>query len=605
MKCLTLFLIMVLLFGAVTVGVKVLAQENSYFVSVNVDKLYVLHDDQFQVTVVSNASNVEVQFINNGEVEASYTHAANTTRTFTANPSFPYGEYTIKAFYENYTAQTMLTLLDINGWQETSFPYSRIHKNANYTFYGNGTINVQLNNETLNLDLSMIKHLVNLYDLDVEAYYNDMNFRVKFSKNDIVLNLNFAFIHSGCKFIIKGTLDQPRTFSFELENPQRFKRYLGTLRNGNLVFDFSDFRRLGQAFTYSNGVLMVDVPQKFQLDPTLFSDGFESGDTSEWDGSSGTVNVVTGSPYQGVYSASFGTSGANYVYKNVSATGNIFVRVYWNTSSLSATNGRSTSIIRLREANGTVLATLTYEYSSPNYRWSYNIGYGRTANDIITANQYYCLEIEYDADSDTHTFWRNETQLISFSQSISGDVSIVDVGSPAHNYWGATATLDNAVIADSYIGAESEEEANSISLTLTAPANESTVTAYAQTMNYTPTLAGSDNYQNATLYVNGTDVASNQTAITNATVNSISYTYPSNGNYLWDVLVYNSTHGVFSSNGNYTLTVEVPAPTPTPTPTPAPGELTTSEVLGVCIALVIVFMTIPIALIYARKKKNE
>lgn len=120
-----------------------------------------------------------------------------------------------------------------------------------------------------------------------------------------------------------------------------------------------------------------------------------------------------------------------------------------------------------------------------------------------------------------------------------------------------------------------EEQQQGITVVLNAPQNNTITTQYTQTFNYTPT-AINDTFNAACLYINMVPVAYNETAIANATVNSINYTFPSNGVYVWNIQVYNSTAGVYA-DGNYTLLVNVP-PTPTPTetptitPTPNPSE---------------------------------
>jgi hypothetical protein len=125
----------------------------------------------------------------------------------------------------------------------------------------------------------------------------------------------------------------------------------------------------------------------------------------------------------------------------------------------------------------------------------------------------------------------------------------------------ATFTVSNQVnrvwsIYANYTASAASPE--TLTLNLDTPDNDSTITTYTQSMNYTPTLIGSDSFSNATLYVNGTAAAYNQTAIQNATLNSINYVFPgANATYLWDIQVWNSTHAVFSSNGNFTLTVAV------------------------------------------------
>jgi hypothetical protein len=110
----------------------------------------------------------------------------------------------------------------------------------------------------------------------------------------------------------------------------------------------------------------------------------------------------------------------------------------------------------------------------------------------------------------------------------------------------------------------------SLSVTLGNPANNTAKTDnFNVTFAYTPYIVGSDKYYGSSLVVNGSVVASNQTAITNNSENSITYSFASNGTYYWNIRVQNTTHiATAAEPRNITLAVVVPNPTVTPTPTP-------------------------------------
>ncbi|MCL5876316.1 MAG: hypothetical protein M1540_00705 [Candidatus Bathyarchaeota archaeon] len=119
-----------------------------------------------------------------------------------------------------------------------------------------------------------------------------------------------------------------------------------------------------------------------------------------------------------------------------------------------------------------------------------------------------------------------------------------------------------------------EESVESITVVLNAPANNTGKTDnFNVTFTYIPYLLGSGQFYGANLVLNGSIVqsATNQSAISNNVVNSISYTFTANGTYYWNIRLQNSTHAVISDEPrNITLAVYVPDPTATPTPTPAP-----------------------------------
>jgi hypothetical protein len=127
-----------------------------------------------------------------------------------------------------------------------------------------------------------------------------------------------------------------------------------------------------------------------------------------------------------------------------------------------------------------------------------------------------------------------------------------------------------------------DETYETLTVALNSPADGNTITTYDCTFSYTPTLIGSDQFIEARLVINDTATAAvNQTAIQNATSNTIAYTFTSNGTYIWNVQVRNSTNSVAAPT-NFVLKVSVyiepeatPTPTPTETPTPSPEPTST------------------------------
>lgn len=133
-----------------------------------------------------------------------------------------------------------------------------------------------------------------------------------------------------------------------------------------------------------------------------------------------------------------------------------------------------------------------------------------------------------------------------------------------------------------------------IRVTLNTPANNTIISQFDCTFTYTPIILGSDKFHLANLVINsGTGenggfweyYKSNQTAIVNATQNSIAYQFTQNGTYIWNIRLYNSTHSIIASEKSldgsehttsYILTVAVYEPTPTPSPTPTPTPTSTS-----------------------------
>lgn len=192
---------------------------------------------------------------------------------------------------------------------------------------------------------------------------------------------------------------------------------------------------------------------------------------------------------------------------------------------------------------------VTWEYDTTDLTWKNGSLVGSPV--AVTAGEYYWLGFQYDKGGSAIQYnirWAGSANQEYYKTSWTS-------GLPPPDPAGAGFSTANFKIAEiAYVEAIPEE---GISLTLDSPANESTVTEFSNSFGYTPYLFGSDSFYNATLYVDGVGVASNSTAITNATLNTIGYSLPENGTYLWDIQLFNSTTGLFSDNGNFTLTASV------------------------------------------------
>ncbi len=147
-----------------------------------------------------------------------------------------------------------------------------------------------------------------------------------------------------------------------------------------------------------------------------------------------------------------------------------------------------------------------------------------------------------------------------------------------------TAIFILTILANAYLvyvaGTEAQVTTPTLTVGLNKPDNNTAKTDnFNQTFTFTPILTTSDSFQRATLILNGTFAATNQTAISNNTVSSISYTFTGNGTWFWDIQLEATNHSPVTSTEysatllgarNITVAVFIPNPTPTPTPTPSP-----------------------------------
>lgn len=406
----------------------------------------------------------------------SYSHTANTTRQFTVTSAYPYGTYTIKAVAGETVVSTWLSVVDVTGWQQTGFPYERSHNGLDYTFFANGTIKAENQQDIMLIDLSTLRTLVNLYDLDVTATYNSMNFRVNFQKAGILnVNFVFSFIHTGCKFVVEGELDQARDFSFNIQNPSRLKKLVDSVKQGNLIFDYSDLRKAAHVFSYSNGILTLSLPQQFSFDPVIFSDGFEGNPFNEWSSTSGTPTVVTSPVHHGVNATEFDSKLNEFLVYSFASEENPFSRCYINFTSLHDSGQSTEFILAYRDVTtGYYLARLGVKNDGGVHKWQLiyrdNGGYttALSTQQTPTTGEWYSIELEAlcsTADGNLDGEYRvyvDGNNLTDIAQSgIDTDVTNAEefrcgqVGTRDITY-----VIDCVVLSDEYIGVEGEEGQN-------------------------------------------------------------------------------------------------------------------------------------------------
>ncbi|MGD6853389.1 MAG: hypothetical protein ACQCN6_15120 [Candidatus Bathyarchaeia archaeon] len=164
-----------------------------------------------------------------------------------------------------------------------------------------------------------------------------------------------------------------------------------------------------------------------------------------------------------------------------------------------------------------------------------------------------------------------------------------------------------------------------IAVSLKSPSNGAKITDdFNCSFVFVPSVNGTDKFTKASLIINGSTVASNQTAIIADQNNTIYYKFASNGTYNWNIQLQSESFTVTApSNNNFTVSVYVaptatPTPTPTavptatptavptatatPTPTPAPLLADTTWLLVIIAALLIIAIIIAVLLILKRRK---
>lgn len=449
------------------------------YVYVATDESYTLPGGSVTVYAYSSMPTVNVKIYNPSGVQVyNQVWTSNTSRTLPVASNAPVGYYRIEAAVSGAEYRCWFTVLRATGWSTPSFPYVKTHQGLTYTFYGNWTLSVDLEGDRLKLDLKTLRYLAETYGLEVAPRVNDMVFRVRFSKASITVDMIFAFIHSGCKLIVNGTLDHARDIDLKV-SASALRKALDTVdgfKSGHIHFDWADLRRAEQAFTYDRdtGVLTVSCPQTFFLDPNIYEDGFESGDFSSWTGTTENTGVATvqnvtrhhGTWAMQVSNLQFATSIAR-ADKNIGAVTDAYVRVYGRMEDMFTYDGYNSIGGWVRNQAGGSIACAVFQKNSSGHLWGVRLFdpstyYLASSYSSIVSDRWYQIElrVKVDGSAGILQLWVDgvlQVNVTGIDTNNRGSIDQVSVGiyCIAGNEPSArTGYLDCAVVNNAYIGSD-------------------------------------------------------------------------------------------------------------------------------------------------------
>jgi hypothetical protein len=449
-------------------------------------KNLVYRGDFVQITVKTNFTWTVVSVVDalgNTLYNQNWTIAnGQETRTIPITDTSPFGDYAVTALTPSGLATTKFTVVDTTNFVQTTFPYVKKHKGVDYVIHSNGTVSASINADNIIIDLSTLRAVAVNLGLTVEAKNNSMVFWVRFSKSVYAVDLKFIFVYSGCKFVINGTLN--KAYSFEIDIHSKVAEMLKDIRNGIkqgvLTFDFTDVDSSGLAYSYNSATkkLTISVAETFVIDPYIFADGFESGDTSRWTAeykSSGeTLTVITDMRHHGSYGLqAYANGGAvgeyAYVQQAITSQDPCYVRVYYRFNAFPAAGAEFIVSPQLRysTATGYRFAAMAITNVAGTCKWKLYYKTGDSDGTVTVdsplpqINTWYSVEVGVDIDNSTGwaRLWIDGTQVAEATgldnNNPGAGVLIVQVGerysSSAFEHY---VYVDCAVIDDTYIGAE-------------------------------------------------------------------------------------------------------------------------------------------------------
>lgn len=202
----------------------------------------------------------------------------------------------------------------------------------------------------------------------------------------------------------------------------------------------------------------------------LFSSGFESGGTNEWNGVVGAPFIVTSPVHCGSYA--LGCDNSNeYVYKTISAS-ELYFRAYVQFSAVPSLY-ETVIFYKMHDSlNGRDVATLGLTNIAGTIRW--RLTYFDNSNRIVTSQQqtgavintWYCVELRVKCSTTNAEYqvWINGNELTDIAQtgrnSVSTAVNRVLLGETYEDLRAPFTVYSDCVVAsDRYIGVETSNAA--------------------------------------------------------------------------------------------------------------------------------------------------
>lgn len=209
----------------------------------------------------------------------------------------------------------------------------------------------------------------------------------------------------------------------------------------------------------------------------MFSDGFESGSLSSWDGASMTtgeiVNVTSGVQYDGVYGAIFasegsgGTEGA-FCHKSVPEKNDLFTRCYIYPSELGLVQADDCCYFLVFNASNESVFCAGWRMSDEIPKWTLALYNGTAWNETVSVpslnlSQWYCVELHWrkDAIAGGGELYVNGMVVCSISAMNTSGLGVDVVRFGLAEICDCNATLvygDRCVMSTKYIGSDVNDD---------------------------------------------------------------------------------------------------------------------------------------------------
>jgi len=312
----------------------------------------------------------------------------------------------------------------------------------------------------------------------------------------------------------------------------------GTTTDHTIYSIKTDGTDLRTEVTNLQGTIGAFTPRMYEY---CYKDGAVYYPICTYTSNTSYIGKVTKPVHHGSKSMAIDLDATEYVYKNLASSyANLFVRFYVRVTGLPSNLNSSADFIWLRDSGGNERVRAGYWRDSTGvYKWYLWVdGSGDlTYSETINPNQWYCIEAEFDANSDVHYLWRDGIQIITVNQATANTVQRIDIGSPVpYGEWTADGNFDCVVVADTYI--EPEPSLDTTAPTYSNVAHNTTMTG--QPCEFSCKLEDNVGLSKSRFSWNGTGSWTNETYVNHGGAtpvwNNITKTLPSAGTkvgYRW------------------------------------------------------------------------
>lgn len=397
-----LLLFLVLTVGLLVTPLNVKAAPGDYWISLTFNKTFYYVGDIITVQAISNIS-VSTQLtifwswnISNPENIQVYQDVKTANATWNLpSANLKPGHYKFFLETPKYNVTAWKSLVHLTNYIPSNLPFSYVWNNVNYTLQGR-TLKAETQTDYIEVHYPKIP-----FDYTVNFYRNNMSFIVRLHGGSWDVDIGYFTIYGGLKWTINGTLYNPGTFEFQCaHNPlQIWKKYLESFKSSSsLTFSWRDIKKAAHVFTWNptTKTLSVEIPSTFNLDPEIFSDGFESGDFTAWSGTSGSPTVQSSVVYSGSYAMY--VDAAEYAYKDLgSSYATAYAGLYIRFDNLIEEQYYYSPFLFLGASSNWAYATAIDLYCYDGSNHHFRITDGASGEDegttIVSSDTWYYIEL--------------------------------------------------------------------------------------------------------------------------------------------------------------------------------------------------------------------